>query len=75
MQNNDFKRKTDLKERAYIYALNIIQFIDGLSKNDFSIQVISKQLLRRALPVSGQILLRHRQEAQKEILPIFSIMR
>ena len=55
MQNNNLKNKADLKGRAYIYALDIIQFIDGLS-NDFSVQIISKQLLRSATSIGANII-------------------
>lgn len=47
MQNNNAKVKIDLKKRAYWYALDIIKFIDRLDKKDLSIQIISKQLLRK----------------------------
>ena len=46
MQDNDSKEKIELKKRAYIYALDIINFIDSLDRKDFSIEIISKQLLR-----------------------------
>lgn len=35
MQNNNSKPKTELKTRAYIYALSIIKFLDTLNKKDF----------------------------------------
>ena len=37
MQNNNSKSKIDLKRRAYLYALEVIGFIDGLDKKDFSV--------------------------------------
>ena len=36
MQNNSEKFKIDLKKRAYLYALDIIKFIDVLDKKDFT---------------------------------------
>ena len=34
MQNNNSKLKIDLKKRAYLYALEIIKFIDSLDKKE-----------------------------------------
>jgi four helix bundle protein len=52
MQNE----KPELKKRSYLYALEIIKFIDTLDKKDFSIQVIAKQLLRSATSVGANII-------------------
>lgn len=54
MQNKNSKLKTDLKKRAYIYALKIIKFIDSLSK-DVSSQTLAKQLLRSATSIGANI--------------------
>ncbi len=48
--------KNDLKRRAYIYALEIIKFLDSLSKNDFVVQVIAKQLLRSGTSIGSNII-------------------
>ncbi len=56
MQNNNSKPKTNLKNRAYLYALAIIRFIDALDKKDFSVQVIVKQLLRSATSIGANII-------------------
>lgn len=56
MQNNDTQFKTDLKKRAYIYALKIIQCIDSLDKKDLSVEVIAKQLLRSATSIGANII-------------------
>ncbi len=48
--------KPELKKRAYLYALDIIKFIDSLNKRDFSVQVIVKQLLRSATSVGANII-------------------
>jgi four helix bundle protein len=52
MQNE----KPELKKRSYLYALEIIKFIDTLDKKDFSVQVIAKQLLRSATSVGANII-------------------
>lgn len=56
MQNNNPKLKTDLKRRVYFYALEIIKFIDNLDKKDFTVQIISKQLLRSATSIGANII-------------------
>src|SRR2546430_1118856 len=55
MQNNNSKFKTDLKKRAYLYALDIIKFIDSLDKRDFIVQILAKQLLRCATSIGANI--------------------
>lgn len=54
MQN--LKYKIDLKKKAYFYALDIIKFIDTFPKNDTSIQIIVKQLLRSATSIGANII-------------------
>ncbi len=56
MQNNSSKPKIDLKTRAYLYALDVIKFIDSLDKKDFSTQIIAKQLLRSATSIGANII-------------------
>lgn len=56
MQNNNSKSKTNLKRRAYFYALDTMRFIDSLDKKDFSAQIISKQLLRSATSIGANII-------------------
>ena len=48
--------KPELKKRAYLYALEIIRFIDTLDKKDFSVQVIAKQILRSATSIGANII-------------------
>ena len=54
MQNQKAKIKTQLKDKAYQYSINVIQFLDNLS-NDVSTGIISKQLLRSATSVGANI--------------------
>lgn len=57
MQNYDENTRRDLKKRAYVYALEIIRFLDGLdNRNDFTVQVISKQLLRSATSIGANVI-------------------
>ena len=55
MKNYNSKFKIDIKKRAYFYALEIIKFLDQLSKNDLSCQVIGKQLLRSTTSIGANI--------------------
>jgi len=55
MKNYNSKFKIDIKKRTYLYALNIIKFLDQLSKNDLSCEVIGKQLLRSATSIGANI--------------------
>lgn len=55
MKNYNSKFKIDIKKRTYLYALKIIKFLDQLSKNDLSCQVIGKQLLRSATGIGANI--------------------
>lgn len=54
MQNN--KSKTNLKKRVYIFALDVIKFIEPLSKKGISAQVIAKQLLRSATSIGANVI-------------------
>ncbi|PIZ90634.1 four helix bundle protein [Candidatus Micrarchaeota archaeon CG_4_10_14_0_2_um_filter_60_11] len=53
MDNKEYKRQ--LIKKAYKFSLNIISFIDSLEKKDYSVQVISKQLLRSATSIGANI--------------------
>lgn len=55
MKNYNSKSKIDIKKRAYLYALKVIKLLDQLAKDDFSCQVIGKQLLRSATSVGANI--------------------
>ena len=48
--------KNDLIERTHDYALDIIIFFDRLKKDDYSVQVIVKQLLRSATSIGANII-------------------
>ncbi len=48
--------KNDVKYRSYVYALKIIKFIDILDRKQWSVEVISKQLLRCATSIGANII-------------------
>jgi four helix bundle protein len=54
MQNKN--SNTNLKKRVYIFALDIIEFIEALNKKQISTQVIAKQLLRSATSVGANVI-------------------
>lgn len=72
MQNNNLKSKTELKSRAYFYALDVIKFIDVLDKRDFSIQILSKQLLRSATSIGANIIEAQAGSSKKDFTNFFS---
>ena len=72
MQNNSEKIKTDLKKRAYIFALAIIKFIDQLNKNDMSTQIITRQLLRSATSVGANIIEAQAGSSKKDFTNFFN---
>lgn len=71
MQKDSVKPKTDLKKRAYLYALEIIKFIDSLDKKDLSVQVIAKQLLRSATSIGANIIEAQAGSSKKDFTKFF----
>lgn len=76
MQNYNLKRKTnktfDLKKRVYIYALDIIEFLENLPK-DYISQIIGKQLLRSATSIGANIIEAQAASSKKDFVNFFSI--
>ena len=72
MQNNNSKFKIDLKKRAYFFALEIIKFIDALPKNDFSGQIIAKQLIRSATSIGANIIEAQAGSTKRDFTNFFS---
>ena len=54
IQNQNPKIKIKLKDRTYKYSIDIVNFLDDISK-DFSTKVIANQLLRSATSVGANI--------------------
>jgi four helix bundle protein len=72
MQNNNAKFKIELKQRAYLYALEIIKFIDALDKKDFSVQVIAKQLLESSTSIGANIIEAQAGSTKKDFTKFFN---
>ena len=66
VQNYNSKFKIDIKKRVYLYALEIIKFIDQLPKNDLSVHVIANQLLRSATSIGANIIEAQASSSKKE---------
>lgn len=66
MDNQDYKRM--LIRRAYKFSLEIMKFIDTFPQKDFSIQIISRQIIRSATSIGRYWLglLRDSGKANKE---------
>jgi len=64
--------KTDLKKRTYIFALDVIKFIDELQK-DRTCDVISKQLLRSASSIGANIIEVQASSSKKDFANFFNI--
>lgn len=73
VQNINSKPKTELKHRAYLYALGVIRFMDSLDKKDFVVQVIAKQLLRSATSIGANIIEAQAGSSRKDFVN-FSLM-
>lgn len=67
MQN----KSVNLKQRTYLYALAVIRFIDKLDKRDYSIQVISRQLLRSASSIGANVIEAQAGSTRKDFTNFF----
>ena len=63
--------KPELKKRAYIYALEMIRFIDSLSR-DSSTQIIAKQLIRSATSIGANIIEAQAGHTKRDFTNFFS---
>lgn len=71
MQNQNVKLKTDLKERAYQFALRVIKLIDLLPK-DMSSRVIGKQLLRSGTSIGANIIEARASSSKRDFTNFFT---
>lgn len=72
MQNNNAKSKADLKYRSYHFAVDLIRFIDILHREDWSIEIIAKQLLRSATSIGANIIEAQAGSSKKDFVNFFS---
>lgn len=72
MQNDSSKPKIELKRRAYLYALDVIRFMDTLDRRDISVMVIAKQLLRSATSIGANIIEAQAGSTRKDFTNFFT---
>jgi four helix bundle protein len=57
MQNDNVQRKdTDIKKRAYLFALRVIKLSDSVDQKDIAVQVIARQVLRSTTSIGANII-------------------
>lgn len=61
----------DLRKRTYIYALDIIKFLEALSK-DYISQTIGRQLLRSATSIGANIVEAQASSSKKDFANFYS---
>jgi four helix bundle protein len=61
----------EVKQRSYLYALEIIKFIDSIDKKDLSTQIITRQLLRSATSVGANIIEAQAGSTKKDFANFF----
>jgi four helix bundle protein len=71
VQNQNLKLKTDLRHRAYRYAIETIEFLDVLPK-DTSTEIISRQLLRAATSIGANIVEAKGASSKRDFTNFFS---
>jgi four helix bundle protein len=71
MKNHNLKPKTQTKKRAYLYALEVIKFLDKLPKTDLTCQVVAKQLIRSSTSIGANIIEAHASSSKKEFTNFF----
>lgn len=72
MQIKNSKDKKDLKHRAYVHALDVIKFIEGLDRKNWATEVIAKQLLRSATSIGANIIEAQAGSTKKDFTNFFS---
>ena len=65
MQNQNSKYKVKLKDRAYRYSIDIIEFLDTLPKDTTS-GIIMNQLLRSATSIGANIIEAQASSSRKD---------
>jgi four helix bundle protein len=71
MQSQNSKPKTELKYRAYQYSIDMIKFIDSLSK-DVTTDTIAKQLLRSSTSIGANIVEAKGSSSKKDFANFFN---
>ncbi|MDP3997310.1 MAG: four helix bundle protein [Candidatus Andersenbacteria bacterium] len=72
MQNNNAKVKTDLRKRAYLYALAILRLTDQTRNKDYGTEVMMKQLIRSATSIGANIIEAQAGSSKKDFTNFYS---
>ncbi len=67
----DKQKIYDIRRRTYVYALEIIKFLDALPK-DFICQTISRQLLRSATSIGANIVEAQSASSKKDFANFYN---
>lgn len=67
-----YMERLKLKERAYLFSLAIIKFIDQLDQNHFVIKEISRQLIRSATSIGANIIEAQAGSSRKDFANFFN---
>jgi len=70
-QNHDSRYKTDVRRESYIFALEIIKYIENLPK-DYICSTIGKQLLRSATSIGANIVEAKSSSSRKDFVNYFT---
>lgn len=70
MKSYNSKLKTDIKKRSYIFALDVIRFIDALTKDRVS-NIIINQLLRSATSIGANIIEAQASSSKKDFINFY----
>ncbi|MBU2613839.1 four helix bundle protein [Patescibacteria group bacterium] len=71
MQNDKPTVKNEFQRRVYRFALDIIQLIDGLSKEQ-TVRIIAEQLLRSATSVGANVVEARASSSKKDYTNFFN---
>ena len=72
MQNDKSKFKNEFKKRLYNFTLKLIEFIDGLPKDNVSVR-IGDQLLRSGTSIIGNYIEGQAASSRKDFTNFFNI--
>ncbi|EKD56033.1 MAG: hypothetical protein ACD_58C00316G0006 [uncultured bacterium] len=70
MKNYNLNLKTDIKKRSYLFALDIIAFIEILPKNQTN-NIIINQLLRSATSIGANIIEAQASSSKKDFINFY----
>jgi len=70
MKNQNLKLKTDIKKRTYVFALNIINFIEILPK-DSTLNILTNQLIRAATLIGANIIEAQASSSKKDFINFY----